>query len=212
MDLNSRYDENDDCGDCKSGIAVKSLFKYSFNNTTRNLEHEIIKACLEVDKAGPSCSSSGQQAGFCVVPFGRGSTQTDRYEKWVPFLNGRPHGVLRAVIPGALQSIDSLKIDMQLAQVIYDMFQGHEWLYEKAGILHGDINMINALVRWEDSDTVCGVLHDFDRSTVTDQIILTQISTIIGQMDPNRTSSVMVEFSKLLSKKALRTPGTGHAS
>ncbi|KIK58604.1 hypothetical protein GYMLUDRAFT_45212 [Collybiopsis luxurians FD-317 M1] len=51
---------------------------------------------------------------------------------------------------------------LELAQVIYDILQIHQWLYEKPKILHRDISIGNIMFKRDTKGNVLGVLNDFD--------------------------------------------------
>ncbi|KIK60213.1 hypothetical protein GYMLUDRAFT_43957 [Collybiopsis luxurians FD-317 M1] len=166
-------------------------------------EREIIEAYLALDKDGPPCSTSSvQQASFCFLPFGLGPAKTDLNEKWAPFFKGSAHGILRTVIPGALQAFTSLKMGAHIIRVLSDVIRALK-PFHHSGMVHGEITLSTILFRWECSKRIRGFLHDFDRSTVMDRIIHTQISTIICQLDPDGTSLVMAGFYKVLSESTL---------
>ncbi|KAJ3768514.1 protein kinase [Lentinula raphanica] len=72
--------------------------------------------------------------------------------------------VMCATVLEKLHPISDLKDLKELAQVFYDILQIHQWLYERAGILHRDLSIGNLMYRRIDGQ-VYGVLNDFDLSS-----------------------------------------------
>ncbi|KIK58613.1 hypothetical protein GYMLUDRAFT_45217 [Collybiopsis luxurians FD-317 M1] len=58
---------------------------------------------------------------------------------------------------------------LELAQVIYDILQIHQWLYEKPEILHRDISIGNIMFKRDTKGNVLGVLNDFDLASCPGQ-------------------------------------------
>ncbi|KAJ3723277.1 hypothetical protein C8R42DRAFT_32098 [Lentinula raphanica] len=68
-----------------------------------------------------------------------------------------------------LQPLSELEDLTELAQVLYDILQIHQWLYECAGILHRDLSIGN-LMFCRKEGKVYGVLNDFDLSSTVDRM------------------------------------------
>ncbi|KAE9392182.1 hypothetical protein BT96DRAFT_888188 [Gymnopus androsaceus JB14] len=71
------------------------------------------------------------------------------------------HRVVQISVQERLFPIQDLKGPKEYAQVLYDVFQCHRWLYEHAHILHRDISVGNIMFRKHRS-RIYGVLNDFD--------------------------------------------------
>ncbi|KAE9410256.1 hypothetical protein BT96DRAFT_983813 [Gymnopus androsaceus JB14] len=77
--------------------------------------------------------------------------------------------VMRVTVQEKLHPIAELEGPMELAQVFYDIVQVHEWLYEHARVLHGEISEVNLMFRRIDGK-IYGVLNDFDLSFSVDRL------------------------------------------
>ncbi|KIK54085.1 hypothetical protein GYMLUDRAFT_49028 [Collybiopsis luxurians FD-317 M1] len=69
--------------------------------------------------------------------------------------------ILRVSFHEPLEPLMNLKSPLELAQVIYDIVQIHQWLCEVPKILHRDISIGNIMFK-RVGDKVFGVLNDFD--------------------------------------------------
>ncbi|KAJ3983065.1 hypothetical protein F5890DRAFT_1587080 [Lentinula detonsa] len=75
--------------------------------------------------------------------------------------------VMRGVIQEELKPLSYLQTAKQCAQVFYDVFQCHHWVWKYPEILHRDISQGNIMVR-EKNGTIYGVLNDWDLATWLD--------------------------------------------
>ncbi|KAG7446129.1 uncharacterized protein BT62DRAFT_1076518 [Guyanagaster necrorhizus] len=74
--------------------------------------------------------------------------------------------VLRISVMEELFPIKSLREAKDYAQVFVDILQCHKWLYDHPRILHRDISMANIMYRRDSKGNICGVLNDFDLSSL----------------------------------------------
>ncbi|KAJ3829442.1 protein kinase [Lentinula raphanica] len=81
--------------------------------------------------------------------------------------NNNEERVMRVTFYEKLQPLSELEDLRELAQVLYDILQIHQWLYECAGILHHDLSIGNIMFRRIEGK-VYGVLNDFDLSSTVD--------------------------------------------
>ncbi|KAJ3977301.1 protein kinase [Lentinula raphanica] len=72
--------------------------------------------------------------------------------------------VMRVTFYEKLQPLSELEDLRELAQVLYDILQIHQWLYECVNILHRDLSIGNLMFRRKEGK-VYGVLNDFDLSS-----------------------------------------------
>ncbi|KAJ3760275.1 protein kinase, partial [Lentinula raphanica] len=72
--------------------------------------------------------------------------------------------VMRVTFYEKLQPLSELEDLRELAQVLYDILQIHQWLYEYVKILHRDLSIGNLMFRRKEGK-VYGVLNDFDLSS-----------------------------------------------
>ncbi|KAK0475749.1 hypothetical protein IW261DRAFT_1492684 [Armillaria novae-zelandiae] len=76
--------------------------------------------------------------------------------------------VLRITVSERLFPITDLTNVKDIAQVFFDIFRSHHWLYENAQILHRDMSLNNMMYRKRSKRNIRirGVLNDFDLSSV----------------------------------------------
>ncbi|KAG7443264.1 uncharacterized protein BT62DRAFT_903585 [Guyanagaster necrorhizus] len=72
--------------------------------------------------------------------------------------------VCRIMVQERLYSLEELRTVQEYAQVFFDIFQIHKWLYDHPGILHRDISPGNIMWRRTVDGHLRGVLNDFDLS------------------------------------------------
>ncbi|KAF8873552.1 hypothetical protein CPB85DRAFT_585060 [Mucidula mucida] len=79
------------------------------------------------------------------------------------------HRVCRVSVHERLYRLDALKKREDYAQVIFDVFQVHRWIYDHPRIIHRDLSQGN--IMWHKRrNRICGVLNDFDLSSSRDTI------------------------------------------
>ncbi|KAF8994371.1 hypothetical protein BDZ89DRAFT_56159 [Hymenopellis radicata] len=76
--------------------------------------------------------------------------------------------VCRVTVHERLQPLDALTTPEDYAQVIFDVFQVHCWIYDHPRIMHRDLSQGN--IMWHRRrGRICGVLNDFDLSSYRDK-------------------------------------------
>ncbi|KAK0463031.1 uncharacterized protein EV420DRAFT_1639117 [Desarmillaria tabescens] len=76
--------------------------------------------------------------------------------------------VCRITVQERLYPFEELKTAKTYAQVFFDILQIHKWLYDHPRILQQDISPGNIIWRRNANGDLCGVLNDFDLSTLRD--------------------------------------------
>ncbi|KAK0202170.1 hypothetical protein DFS33DRAFT_1265333, partial [Desarmillaria ectypa] len=76
--------------------------------------------------------------------------------------------VCRITVQERLYPLEELKTVKEYAQVFFDILQIHKWLYDHPRIIHRDISPGNIMWRRTVNGDLCGVLNDFDLSTLRD--------------------------------------------
>ncbi|KAE9392176.1 hypothetical protein BT96DRAFT_1000587 [Gymnopus androsaceus JB14] len=115
---------------------LKLVMKINFPSEGRPSEPEIIKRCTDM--------------------------AIERREKWGRLMAEFPDTYEARVIRGSIQEelkpLMKLEASRQFAQVIYDVFQCHEWVYTHPKVLHRDISQSNIMAR-EENGNLYGVFE-----------------------------------------------------
>ncbi|KAF9073223.1 hypothetical protein BDP27DRAFT_316633 [Rhodocollybia butyracea] len=74
--------------------------------------------------------------------------------------------IVRGSIQRPIHPILQLETDEEEAQVVYDIFQCHEWMHDVGRLRCRDFNIANIMFRRGLDGQVFGILHDFDLTTM----------------------------------------------
>ncbi|KAJ3768515.1 protein kinase [Lentinula raphanica] len=143
------------------------IMKISFESSTQEPEPDLISKAREMAR------STGNDWALKHLPNIVHSVRIKYPENYehgrlkAHLKNNNEERVMRVTFYEKLQPLSELEDLTELAQVLYDILQIHQWLYECAGILHRDLSIGNIMIRRIEGK-VYGVLNDFDLSSTVD--------------------------------------------